>query len=350
MKKQILSTLCITAASALVMTGCAPKPATSLTTDETTIPAEEEVVVTNDAPVVQEEVVVTPAEPAAPTTPAAPAEEVAPVEPAQPRVAPPPPQPVVYTVTAGDSLSGLAYRFNLHKPDILALNPTLAKNPNKLYIGQKLKFPAGTDLTVKAKKRPAPAKAPADKNVKVYTVKSGDVLGTIALRFGIKVADIKAANNLKKDTIFVGQKLKLPGAKAEKAITSSKKAPAKKAEAPKKAPAKKAEAPAKKADVPAPAPVEVIEPAPAPAPALEEAEPAMLPEIEAPVEVLPAAPAPAAPAANATTYIVKEGEDLLAVACRWNISVSSLREANNIDDAAGYALTPGTTLIIPNAE
>jgi hypothetical protein len=76
MKKQILSTLCITAASALVMTGCAPKPATSLTMDETTIPAEEEVVVTNDAPVVQEEVVVTPAEPAAPTTPAAPAEEV----------------------------------------------------------------------------------------------------------------------------------------------------------------------------------------------------------------------------------------------------------------------------------
>jgi hypothetical protein len=88
------------------------------------------------------------------------------------------------------------------------------------------------------------------------------------------------------------------------------------------------------------------------APALEETEPAMLPEVEA-VEALPEAPAPvapAAPAANATTYIVKEGEDLLAVACRWNISVSSLREANNIDDAAGYALTPGTTLIIPSAE
>lgn len=342
MKKQILSTLCVTAATALVMTGCAPKPAVSLTDldDPTVAPAEETAIVETTEVAVTPEV--TPVEVTPEVAPEATIAEPAVVEPVQPRVLP---QPVIYTVTPGDSISGLAVRFNLHKPDILALNPGLAKNPNAIRIGQKIKLPAGTDITVKAKPR-AKAATTTDKNVKIYTVKAGDVLGTIALRHSIKVADIKAANNLKKDTIFVGQKLKLPGAKPERKIKSSKKSTPKKAPAPAKEVAKK-EAPAE-VTTPAPAPVEVapvVETVPESTPDV-----APLPEVVTPLPELPKEAEVAAPAENTTTYIVKEGEDLLAVACRWNISVSALREANKIDDAAGYVLTPGTTLIIPSAE
>jgi membrane-bound lytic murein transglycosylase D len=43
----------------------------------------------------------------------------------------------------------------------------------------------------------------------VYKVKSGDVLGSIALRHGVKVADIKKWNNLKSNTIRSGQRLNI---------------------------------------------------------------------------------------------------------------------------------------------
>lgn len=43
----------------------------------------------------------------------------------------------------------------------------------------------------------------------VYRVKSGDVLGSIAIRHGVRVADIKKWNNLRGDVIRTGQRLNL---------------------------------------------------------------------------------------------------------------------------------------------
>lgn len=340
MKKQLLSTLCVTAASALIVTGCAPRSAVSLTnTDpvvapptETTPPTEVTPTETTTIEVTPTEVTPTETKPEAPVTPA----EVTP---------PVAPQPVIYTVTAGDSISALAVRFGLHKPDILALNPELRKNPNAIKIGQKIKLPAGTDISIKAKPRAPKPVVKAGANDVVYTVKAGDVLGGIAIRHGVSVADIKKANNLKKDTIFVGQKLTIPGAKG-KATRPTK--PVVTAKDTTKVPEKKPVV-AKPIETPVtPTPVDP-EPAEEVVPEMPDEVPA-IDALEVPEEV-PAEPtAPVTPAADATTYVVKEGEDLLAVACRWNISVAVLREANNIDEAAGYTLTPGTTLVIPNAE
>jgi len=41
-------------------------------------------------------------------------------------------------------------------------------------------------------------------------VQRGDTLGGIAHRYGVKVKDLKAVNGMTKDTIYVGQTLKLP--------------------------------------------------------------------------------------------------------------------------------------------
>ena len=46
-------------------------------------------------------------------------------------------------------------------------------------------------------------------NASTYTVRSGDTLSGIAAKFNVSVATIKKLNNLKNDTIKVGQVLKL---------------------------------------------------------------------------------------------------------------------------------------------
>lgn len=346
MKKQVLFSFCLTAASAVLVTGCATKQdvaAVNAQQEATEIAAAESIEM-------QQEVV---ADPIPPTEPVVePAPEVVPEVPAQtpekPAEKPAPekkavhPKPVAYTVTAGDSLSALSVRFGVRTPDILALNPSLRKNPNNLRIGQKVMLPPGTDVTVKAKIR-APKPAPA-KGSTVYTVKSGDVLGGIALRHGVTVAAIKSANNLKSDAIWVGQKLTIPAsAKKAKVVTATDpvaKKPAKKVEKPVEKPAPAAE-PEVLPDVPE-VPEQAGEtelPPPPPAPA-----PVPAPGIE---PVAPAAPAVDSAAPAMQDYVVGANEDLVAVALKWGVTLPELRAANNIDEASGNAIAEGTTLKIP---
>jgi LysM repeat protein len=60
---------------------------------------------------------------------------------------------------------------------------------------------------------PTAAMAPVLKQ-RVYNVRPGDNLLTIAKTFGVTAADLKAANGLSTDTIHPGQVLNLPGAKS----------------------------------------------------------------------------------------------------------------------------------------
>lgn len=339
MKKQALFTLCLTAASALVVTGCATKQeaaelraqqeASEITASEARETASEVSAEPLPGPVVVPATEVTPAQEGE-----RPAEVVRPVH----------PKPVPYTVTAGDSVSALAVRFGVRQPDILALNPELRANPSRLRIGQQVMLPPGTDVSKKAKPR-AERKAPAaPANAVVYTVKSGDVLGGIAARHGVTVKAIKEANGLKKDFITVGQKLTIPGAK--KAAK-----PTPRADKPKAKPEQKKPAAPKAEPKPEPKPAEEVKPAPAevvvpPAPEGEQVGEEALPPPPPAVEQ-PAAEAKATPATR--DYVVLEGEDLVAVALKWGVSLPALRAANGIDEAAGNAVAAGTTLKIPVA-
>ena len=47
----------------------------------------------------------------------------------------------------------------------------------------------------------------ANQNMVYYKVRSGDVLGSIANRYGVRVSDIQEWNNLRGTRINVGQKL-----------------------------------------------------------------------------------------------------------------------------------------------
>ena len=337
MKQQVLVTLSLAAAA--LITGCATKQTASadrarLEAAEVTAAEEHQ----EQAEVAAEPVIEpTEAEPLpviepAPEATPAPAPEAKPV-PVKPIEHP---KPVAYTVTAGDSISALSVRFGVRQADILALNPSLRGNPDRLMIGQKVYLPAGTDVTKAPKPRAAkPAAAPA-KGTTVYVVQPGDVLGGIALTHGVSIASIQKANNLKGDTIFVGQKLSIPGAKARGRVVAKKDPASKPAAKP---------APKKAEPKPAPAP-KAEEPKEAPAPAIAEPEPLPPPPVEEGLgaEALP--PPPPAPVADTQTYVVQPGEDLVQVAIKWGVTLSTLRAANGLDDAT-TEVAPGTTLKIP---
>ena len=96
-----------------------------------------------------------------------------------------------YTVVKGDSLYKIANRFNTTINDIIALNNLTSNN---LSIGQVLKLPIKNTTN----------------NYTNYTVKSGDSLYKIAIRFNTTVNDIKLFNNLSSNNLSIGQILKIP--------------------------------------------------------------------------------------------------------------------------------------------
>lgn len=104
---------------------------------------------------------------------------------------------LVYTVTAGDSLSRIAKRYNVKVGDIQALNKLV--NPDLIFVGQKLKIPSvsGTQNT-----------AP---DYLLYTVAAGDNLSMISKRFNTTVKILQNLNKIvDADLINAGQKLKIP--------------------------------------------------------------------------------------------------------------------------------------------
>ena len=84
----------------------------------------------------------------------------------------------LYTVQSGDTLSGLALRFNTTVNALLLANPQIS-NANVLTVGQQLYIP-GSLVTVNGQT--------------VYIVKSGDSLSLIAFNQGISLTALEQAN------------------------------------------------------------------------------------------------------------------------------------------------------------
>jgi len=240
-----------------------------------------------------------------------------------------------YVVQEGDILSKISKRYNVTLSSIRKLNPSIKKDV--IRVGQKIKLPGKVDVGVQA--APAKAAKAAKKSgsaayagaTKEYVVKSGDTLGSIAYGNGINIRQLKQLNGLTKDSLKVGQKLKIP---AEKVVATAAKKQ------------KSAVAPAAaSASAPAAAPVaETSAPAPAAAPAVEEKK-----AEAAPAASGAAAPAPAAAeapaAAQTATYVVQEGDDMTGVSIRWGVSAAEIRELNNLGE--NDQLVPGQIIKLP---
>jgi LysM repeat protein len=108
----------------------------------------------------------------------------------------------VYTVKSGDTLYGIAREYNTTISELMNLNNL---KTTTLSVGQQLKLPGNTEEEVITNE---------------YTVKSGDTLYKIANTYGLSVADLINANNLKSNTLSIGQKLIIPTAEQEVPTTS----------------------------------------------------------------------------------------------------------------------------------
>ena len=193
--------------------------------------------------------------------------------------------PAEYTISRGDTISGIAGKFGLDTYAILKLNNLQANTI--IYPGQKIKL--GGTATAPAPAPAAPsAPAPASSTGgSSYTVKPGDTLSAIAARHGVKLSEVFGWNGLNMGSIIrPGQQIRIGNGAA------------------------------------APAPV-------APAPA-------------APAPVAPAS-APATPAPG--SYTIKSGDTLSGIAARNGVKLSDILAANRLTMSS--IIHPGQKLVIP---
>jgi len=97
-----------------------------------------------------------------------------------------------HTIKKGETLYSISRKYNVKLSSLRSYNKI---KKNRVYVGQKISIP-GTS---------------APKNLAhYYTVKKGDHITKVARLFKTKTQEIKKLNRLKKSTIFVGQRLKVP--------------------------------------------------------------------------------------------------------------------------------------------
>ncbi|HET9348172.1 MAG TPA: LysM peptidoglycan-binding domain-containing protein, partial [Arthrobacter sp.] len=192
--------------------------------------------------------------------------------------------PEEYTIARGDTISGIAGKFGLDTYAILELNGLQANT--LIYPGQKIKLGGSSTAPEPA----APATPAAAAAGSVYTVKSGDTLGAIAARHGVKLSEVFGWNGLNLGSIiYPGQQIKIGGG----------------------------------TEAPAPS---------------------------APAAPAPAAPAPVAPAATAPasgSYTIKSGDTLSGIAARNGVKLADILSANRLTMSS--IIYPGQKLALPGA-
>jgi murein DD-endopeptidase MepM/ murein hydrolase activator NlpD len=94
-----------------------------------------------------------------------------------------------YTVRSGDSISGIAQRFNLSMDTVISFNNI--QDARSLKVGSTLAIPNSSGLR--------------------YRVRRGDYLGGIAKKFGVALNELLDWNSLETSVIVPGQDLFIPG-------------------------------------------------------------------------------------------------------------------------------------------
>lgn len=228
-------------------------------------------------------------------------------QPIRPNILPEAPLPkapshMTYQVQSGDSVWLIAQRTGTSTSAIIKANNL--DSSALIHPGQLLKIPvptstsvtSGTKVRSGSKDSNSTSSSKSSTATTVYVVKSGDTLGKIALQYNTTVTAIASANSISNpNRIHVGQRLTIGGRADTAKVTS---------------PSKQASSSS------------------TPKPSKPESKPAQ-------------------PSSKATTYTVKRGDTLGAIARAHNTSVSAIASANGISNpnrlSVGQKLTIGAT-------
>ena len=111
---------------------------------------------------------------------------------------------ILYTVQAGNTLSGIAYKYGVTVSQLQQWNNI--SNPNEIYVGQTLKIYTNTSLSGTTK----PTNSSSNSSYTTYTVQAGNTLSGIAYKYGVTVSQLQQWNNISNpNEIYVGQTLKI---------------------------------------------------------------------------------------------------------------------------------------------
>lgn len=113
-------------------------------------------------------------------------------------------RPDEYTVQSGDTMMGIAGKLGVTYNALLAANRNV--NPDRISVGQRLRVPSGSGATRGGNQ--------------VHVVASGDTISAIAARYGVSIQDLESWNrNLNPDRIQIGQKINIRGGRAVREIS-----------------------------------------------------------------------------------------------------------------------------------
>ncbi len=138
-----------------------------------------------------------------------------------------------HVVQVGESLSSIAASYGVTVSNLIRYNGIT--NPNIVRVGQTLRIPSATSRVAGGTPvaPSSPATSPAQtvtvpkplpsvidiaptptvqtsRGTRAYSVRAGDTLSSVAVRFGVSVSALKTRNGLANDTIYVGQRLFIP--------------------------------------------------------------------------------------------------------------------------------------------
>ncbi|WP_189402944.1 N-acetylmuramoyl-L-alanine amidase [Arenicella chitinivorans] len=122
--------------------------------------------------------------------------------------------PVYHQVVRGDTLSTIAQKYGVSVRTLKSLN---GLKRDTAVLGARLKLPRSAVDTPVANK-PSRSAKPA-----VHVVRRGDSLSKISARYNVTIRALKQLNGLSKDTLYLGQKLRLPGGLAVRDVISQHK-------------------------------------------------------------------------------------------------------------------------------
>ncbi|MEM7008401.1 MAG: LysM peptidoglycan-binding domain-containing protein [Thermodesulfobacteriota bacterium] len=125
---------------------------------------------------------------------------------------------VKYKVKSGDTLGGIAGRHRVSVSTIRRANGIKGSN---IRAGQTLKIPQITSTTYASSGSKSKGTKTKSNGSYKYRVKSGDTLGGIAQKHGVRLSSLKSANNIKGSNIRKGQLLTIPGSNGSYSKSSS---------------------------------------------------------------------------------------------------------------------------------
>jgi LysM repeat protein len=109
--------------------------------------------------------------------------------------------PTVHTVARGESLYRIGLQYGVSWVRLAQFNNIT--NPNRITVGQQIRIPGPSD--------PIPQPTPSPHTETTYIVRAGDNLFRIGLMYGISWVQIAEANGLvNPNQIYAGQELKIP--------------------------------------------------------------------------------------------------------------------------------------------